>query len=230
MHAAAHEGCTDTVRESALKADWEKHPLPRWGIEPASATCRASALPTESYPCPPLVTNRLPKCPWKEKENYAKRRHFCNWYCRSNTRIHTHTHYTYQIHTSTYLPVYRQEITCLKDTHQCVWKTQKTSTMEDTDKHQHVWKTQKASTTEDTLALTCLEGTDKHEPVQKTQTSTIPSGRHRQAPTFLADTSTNLSRRNKQGLSSLKDTDKNPPVWKTQTSTNLSGRHKHQPF
>ena len=25
MHAVAHRGCTDTVRESALEADWEKN-------------------------------------------------------------------------------------------------------------------------------------------------------------------------------------------------------------
>ena len=36
-HAIAHEGCTDTVRESALKVDWEKNPLPHRGIEPATA-------------------------------------------------------------------------------------------------------------------------------------------------------------------------------------------------
>ena len=39
--------CTDTVRESALKDNWEKNPLPHRGIEPASAACRYDALPTE---------------------------------------------------------------------------------------------------------------------------------------------------------------------------------------
>ena len=33
MHAIAHRGCTDTVRESALRADWEKNPWSHWGIE-----------------------------------------------------------------------------------------------------------------------------------------------------------------------------------------------------
>ena len=34
MHAIAHRGCTDTVRESALKADWDKNPLPYQGLKP----------------------------------------------------------------------------------------------------------------------------------------------------------------------------------------------------
>ena len=36
MHAMAHGVCTDTVIGSALKADWEKNPLPHRGLEPAS--------------------------------------------------------------------------------------------------------------------------------------------------------------------------------------------------
>ena len=43
-------GCTDTVRESALKVDpvrEKKKKLAVPGIEPASATCRSDALPTE---------------------------------------------------------------------------------------------------------------------------------------------------------------------------------------
>ena len=43
-------GCTDTVRESALKGDWKRNPLPHRGIEPASATCRSDALSTELHP------------------------------------------------------------------------------------------------------------------------------------------------------------------------------------
>ena len=43
---------TDTVRESALKGNWEKNPLPHHEIEPASATCRSDALPTELHPHP----------------------------------------------------------------------------------------------------------------------------------------------------------------------------------
>ena len=42
-------GCTDTVRESALKVDSrrkKKKNLPRRGIKPASAACRSDALPT----------------------------------------------------------------------------------------------------------------------------------------------------------------------------------------
>ena len=36
MHAIAHGGCTNTVRESALEVDWEKNPLLHQGLEPAS--------------------------------------------------------------------------------------------------------------------------------------------------------------------------------------------------
>ena len=44
-------GCTDTVRESALKIDsGRKIPCPHRGIEPASAACRSDALPTELHP------------------------------------------------------------------------------------------------------------------------------------------------------------------------------------
>ena len=37
MHAIAHGGVRTHVRESALKVDLEKNPLPHRGIEPASA-------------------------------------------------------------------------------------------------------------------------------------------------------------------------------------------------
>ena len=59
-------GCTDTVREPALKVDWEKNPLLHRGIEPASAACRSDALPTELHP--PLChmcTERLTSQPEK---------------------------------------------------------------------------------------------------------------------------------------------------------------------
>ena len=53
VHAISHGGCTDTVRESALKVDSRrKNPLPQWKIEPASAACRSDALPTELHPHP----------------------------------------------------------------------------------------------------------------------------------------------------------------------------------
>ena len=48
------QGCTDTVRESALKVDSGEgggiFPSPHRGIEPASAACRSDALPTELHP------------------------------------------------------------------------------------------------------------------------------------------------------------------------------------
>ena len=47
MHANAREACTATVRESALKADWEKNLLPRSGIEPALPACQSNAQSTE---------------------------------------------------------------------------------------------------------------------------------------------------------------------------------------
>ena len=53
MHAIAHGGCTDTVKESALKVDsGRKNILPHRGIEPASAACRSDALATELHPHP----------------------------------------------------------------------------------------------------------------------------------------------------------------------------------
>ena len=48
----AHGSCTDTVRKSALEVDWEKHPLPQGGLEPASVLRLAfqwDALPTELW-------------------------------------------------------------------------------------------------------------------------------------------------------------------------------------
>ena len=36
MYVIAHMGCMDTVRESALGADWEKISLPHQGFEPMS--------------------------------------------------------------------------------------------------------------------------------------------------------------------------------------------------
>ena len=37
----------DTVRESALKVDWEKNPLLHQGIGPVSVVCQSDALLTE---------------------------------------------------------------------------------------------------------------------------------------------------------------------------------------
>ena len=53
MHVTAHGGCTNTVRESALKVDsGGKIPYGIGGIEPASATCQSNTLPIEPHPCP----------------------------------------------------------------------------------------------------------------------------------------------------------------------------------
>ena len=55
VHAVAHGSCTDTLRESALKVDWEKSPLPHQGLEPTSVLRQAlqsDALPTELFPLP----------------------------------------------------------------------------------------------------------------------------------------------------------------------------------
>ena len=61
MHTIAHGGCANTIRESALKVDWEKNPLAHRGVEPTSVT-----LPTELHP-------RLP-FPWTTSSiaKYAK--------------------------------------------------------------------------------------------------------------------------------------------------------------
>ena len=48
-------GCTDTVRDSALKADWEKNPLPHRGMEPVPAASRSDALQIKLPPPPPKV-------------------------------------------------------------------------------------------------------------------------------------------------------------------------------
>ena len=46
-------GCTDTVRESALKVDsGRNNPLLQRGIEPASVACLCDAVPTELHPHP----------------------------------------------------------------------------------------------------------------------------------------------------------------------------------
>ena len=44
-------GCTDTLKEPAMKVtSGRKNPLPRRGIEPATAACRSDALPTDLHP------------------------------------------------------------------------------------------------------------------------------------------------------------------------------------
>ena len=55
MRAIAHGGCTDNVRESALKFDSGKNCLPHPGLEPASVPrlpFQSDALPTELSPPP----------------------------------------------------------------------------------------------------------------------------------------------------------------------------------
>ena len=60
IHAIAHGGCTDTVRQSALEGNSrgggggiKKNPLPHWGLKPASIlrlVFQSDALPTELSP------------------------------------------------------------------------------------------------------------------------------------------------------------------------------------
>ena len=52
-------GCTDTIRESALKVDWEKNPWLHRGIKPALAVCQSNALPTELHPHPLVCSMSL---------------------------------------------------------------------------------------------------------------------------------------------------------------------------
>ena len=44
------QGCTDTAEEFALKVDWEKNPLPVWGIEPVSVACQSEAYQLSHIP------------------------------------------------------------------------------------------------------------------------------------------------------------------------------------
>ena len=65
MHVIVHRGCTDTVRESALEADWEKNPLLHWGLKPASVSHLAfqlDTLPREL--CPPQFQGYSILAPW----------------------------------------------------------------------------------------------------------------------------------------------------------------------
>ena len=71
-------GYMDTVRESVLKLECcRKNPLPHRGIEPASATFRSNALPTELHPHP-IMTGLAGHCcshyrlPTEENKIYLK--------------------------------------------------------------------------------------------------------------------------------------------------------------
>ena len=57
-------GCMDTVRETALKVDWEKNPILHRGIKLVSAACCCNTLPSEKYPPPPpvLSTSQMIRC------------------------------------------------------------------------------------------------------------------------------------------------------------------------
>ena len=62
MCAIAQGCCTDTVRESALKVDWEKNILLHQGLKPSSGLCLAfqsDALPIELLPAPRLCVGYL---------------------------------------------------------------------------------------------------------------------------------------------------------------------------
>ena len=63
MHVIVHGGCTDTVRESALEADWEKNPLLHLGLKPASVSHLAFQLDTlPSELCPPQLQGYSMAC------------------------------------------------------------------------------------------------------------------------------------------------------------------------
>ena len=65
MHVIVHGGCTDTVRESALEADWEKNPLLHWGLKPASVSHLSFQLDTlPSELCPPQLQGYSVLAPW----------------------------------------------------------------------------------------------------------------------------------------------------------------------
>ena len=54
MHAIAHGGCEDTVRESALEADWEKIPCRTAGDSNPRQYCASRTLYQLSYLPPPI--------------------------------------------------------------------------------------------------------------------------------------------------------------------------------
>ena len=59
MHEECTQGCTDTIRESALKFWlWEKHPLLHKRIQSVLAACQSDALPTELHPHPCKVSDK----------------------------------------------------------------------------------------------------------------------------------------------------------------------------
>ena len=78
MHAIAHGGCMESVRESALQV-WEKKPLPHWELEPASVfrlACQSAAVPNKLSP--PLE--------WLGTQNA---RHFRSrpWWCKRQAKV-----------------------------------------------------------------------------------------------------------------------------------------------
>ena len=53
IHAISHRACMDAVRESALKVDWEKNPLPHRDSNQhqyCTSAFLSDALPTELFP------------------------------------------------------------------------------------------------------------------------------------------------------------------------------------
>ena len=82
MHAIARGGCTNSIRASALKADWEKNPLLHRGIEPQSVLHLAvwsDALPTElSHPDDGSFHRQKDHC------NY---RIYAHAHCSSTTKV-----------------------------------------------------------------------------------------------------------------------------------------------
>ena len=57
MHAIAHRGRTDTVRESALKVDpgKKKHPLPHQGSKAVSVCAGLTLYPLSCIPAPSVT-------------------------------------------------------------------------------------------------------------------------------------------------------------------------------
>ena len=82
-------GCTDIVRESALKANWEKNPLLHRGIEPV--------------PVGPMVY-QLSYIPIGKQTNKQT-----NTQQQQQQHTHTHTNPTYGVHDCVRIPIPRVE-------------------------------------------------------------------------------------------------------------------------
>ena len=63
MYAISNGGCTDTIKESALEADWEKNPSLHQEFEPESVSrlaFQSDSLPNELFLTHRFVEDSIP--------------------------------------------------------------------------------------------------------------------------------------------------------------------------